>query len=129
MQIVALSGLSYPTVRTAIDRHEEGGLAAIKPSTRGKRLGQGLRLTEGQEHAIRKIICDRRPEQLQMEFALWSRAAIMPLIEREYSIKLSVRGVGHYLSRWASPRRGRSRRPMCNDRKLCKPGPMSNILK
>ena len=35
-----------------------------------------------------------------MEFALWSRAAVMQLIEREYGIKLSVRGVGNYLSRW-----------------------------
>jgi hypothetical protein len=35
-----------------------------------------------------------------MEFALWNRAAVMQLIEREYGIKLSVRGVGNYLSRW-----------------------------
>jgi transposase len=100
MQIVELSGLSYPTVRAAIDRYEEGGLAAIRPATRGKRSGQGRTLTEEQEQAIRKIICDKRPEQLKMEFALWNRAAVMQLIEREYGIKLSVRGVGNYLSRW-----------------------------
>lgn len=34
-----------------------------------------------------------------MEFALWSRAAVMRLIEREFGPKLSVRGVGNYLSR------------------------------
>ena len=67
---------------------------------RGKRAGQGRTLTEEQEQAIRKIICDKRPEQLKMEFALWNRAAVMQLIEREYGIKLSVRGVGNYLSRW-----------------------------
>jgi transposase len=55
MQIVELSGLSYPTVRAAIDRYEEGGLAAIRPGTRGKRAGQGRTLTEEQEQAIRKI--------------------------------------------------------------------------
>lgn len=80
MQIVELSGLSYPTVRAAIDRYEEGGLAAIRPATRGKRAGQGRTLTEEQEQAIRKIICDKRPEQLKMEFALWNRAAVMQLI-------------------------------------------------
>ncbi len=83
MQIVELCGLSYPTVRAAIDRYEEGGLAAIRPATRGKRAGQGRTLTEEQEQAIRKIICDKRPEQL-----------------KECGIKLSVRGVGNYLSRW-----------------------------
>jgi transposase len=100
MQIVALSGLSYPTVRGVIDRFEGGGVAAIKPATRGKRAGQGRYLSEEHERAIRQIICDKRPEQLKMEFALWSRAAVMQLIEREFGLKLSVRGVGNYLSRW-----------------------------
>ena len=35
-----------------------------------------------------------------MEFALWNRAAVMQLIEREHGIKLSIRGVGNYLRRW-----------------------------
>lgn len=100
MQIVELSGLSYPAVRGAIDLYEAGGMAAIKPATRGKRAGQGRTLTEEQERCIRQIICDKRPEQLKMEFALWSRAAVMQLIEQECGIKLSVRGVGNYLSRW-----------------------------
>lgn len=30
-----------------------------------------------------------------MEFVLWSRVVVMQLIEREYGIKLSVRGVGN----------------------------------
>ena len=35
-----------------------------------------------------------------MEFALWTRAAVGQLIEREFKIALSVRGVGKYLKRW-----------------------------
>jgi transposase len=50
--------------------------------------------------SIRQIICDKRPEQLKMDFALWNRAAVMQLIEREFGIKLSVRVVGKYLARW-----------------------------
>lgn len=100
MRIVELVGLTYPTVRAAIDRYEQGGAAAIKPAQRGKRAGQGRSLTEEQEVRIRQIICDKRPEQLKMDFALWNRAAVMQLIERECGIKLSVRGVGNYLARW-----------------------------
>ena len=37
--------------------------------------GSGRMLSESQELAIRQIICDKRPEQLKMEFALWNRAA------------------------------------------------------
>src|SRR3546814_24373 len=40
-------------------------------------------LTPDQEMHIRQMICDKRPEQLTMEFALWSRAAVCELIERE----------------------------------------------
>jgi transposase len=100
MQIVELSGLSYPAVRAAIDRYEEGGASAIKPARRGKQSGQGRSLSEEQAQTIQRIICGKRPEQLKMEFSLWSRAAVMQLIERECGIKLSVRGVGTYLARW-----------------------------
>ncbi len=36
MRIVELTGLTYPTVRGAIDRYERGGLAAIKPCLTGQ---------------------------------------------------------------------------------------------
>ena len=100
MQIVELTGLSWPTVRGAIDLFEAGGAAALMPKPRGKQEGEGRSLTPSQEDKIRKLICDKRPEQLKMDFALWTRAAVMLLIERECAIKLSVRAVGNYLRRW-----------------------------
>lgn len=100
MQIVAMTGLSWPGVRAALNRYEVGGMAALKPAVRGKKPGTGRILTAEQEQAVRQIICDKRPEQLKMEFALWNRAAVMQLIEREYGIKLHVRSVGKYLARW-----------------------------
>jgi transposase len=100
MQIVELTGLSWPAVRTTLDLHESGGMAALKPTVRGKKPGTGRSLNAEQEQAIRALICDKRPEQLKMDFALWSRAAVMQLIEREHGIKLHVRSVGKYLARW-----------------------------
>jgi hypothetical protein len=35
-----------------------------------------------------------------MDFALWNRAAVRELIERECGLNLSIRGVGNYLKRW-----------------------------
>lgn len=100
MQIVEATGLSWPAVRAALDLYESGGYAALKPAVRGKKPGTGRSLTVEQEQAIRATICDKRPEQLKMDFALWSRAAVMQLIEREYGIQLHVRSVGKYLARW-----------------------------
>ena len=100
MAIVELSGLSYPAVRLAIDRYAEGGAVALKPAGRGRMPGDGRRLNAEQEEAIRRTICDKRPEQLKMEFALWTRGAVMLFIEQEYGVRLSIRAVGDYLKRW-----------------------------
>jgi transposase len=75
MAIVELTGLSYPAVRRAIDLYESGGVAALKPATRGRTPGQGRALSPEEEAQVRRTICDKRPEQLKMEFALWTRAA------------------------------------------------------
>ncbi|MFO1385748.1 MAG: winged helix-turn-helix domain-containing protein [Chitinivorax sp.] len=112
MQIVELSGLSYPTVRNTIKLFEQ---AAGSPSNRrhvATKHGEGRRLSADQEAAIRRIICDSRPEQLKMDFYLWSRAAVGELIRREYGIELGVRTVGKWLKRWGSHHKSPSRKPM-----------------
>ena len=100
MQIVEHTGLSWYAVNAAIKKYLAKGTAALKPAARGKKQGSGRVLSAAQEFAIQKLICDKRPEQLKMEFALWNRAAVMQLIEREFGISLSVRAVGNYLNRW-----------------------------
>ena len=100
MQIVAMTGLSYPAVRVCVDLFEAGGWAAVQPALRGRSPGTGRSLSAVQEATIQRTIIDKRPEQLKMDFFLWSRAAVGQLIEQEYGIKLHVRSVGKYLTRW-----------------------------
>jgi len=42
----------------------------LKPKPRGKQEGEGRSLAPSQEDKIRKLICDKRPEQLKMDFAV-----------------------------------------------------------
>jgi transposase len=100
MKIVDMTGLSYPTVRHAIDLYQASGWSAIRPTARGRTPGQGRALSAEQEQQIQRAIIDKRPEQLKMDFCLWSRAAVMQLIEQEFGIALPVRTVGKYLKRW-----------------------------
>jgi len=100
MQIVQMTGLSYPTVRKTLDLFEQGGWPVIKPAGRGRAKGDARLLNSEQEAHIKKLICDKRPEQLKMVFFLWNRCAVMQLIEQECKLKLSVRTVGKYLARW-----------------------------
>ncbi len=40
---------------------------------------------------MQRLICDKRPEQLKMDFALWNRGAIRQLIEQECGISMPIR--------------------------------------
>jgi transposase len=100
MQIVEMTGLSYPPVRATIDLFETGGWAVIKPALRGRSRGDGRVRSAVQEEAVQRLIIDQRPEQLKMDFSLWSRAVMGQLIEQEFGIKLQVRSIGKYLTRW-----------------------------
>ena len=99
-QIGEETGLSYMAVKRITGRFEEGGAAAIAPKVRGRRAGEKRLLTAEQEATIRQIICDKRPEQLRMRFALWTRIAVGRLVELQCGVKLPTRTVGDYLGRW-----------------------------
>lgn len=81
----------------ALDR--AGGLRALKPKRRGRRAGEG-RLDRAQSARIRQLIIDGLPDQLKLPFYLWTRAAVVSLIEREYGIAVSLTTVGRYLNSW-----------------------------
>ena len=51
MQIVTATGLSWPSVRNALDLYEGGGMVALRPSVRGKKPGTGRSLSAAQEQA------------------------------------------------------------------------------
>lgn len=99
-QIAKMCELSHTAVTKVIGLYEQGGMAALKLGQRGRRTGESRQLTPDQELHIQRMICEKRPEQLKMDFALWSRAAVSQLIEQEYQITLPVRTTGLYLKRW-----------------------------
>jgi transposase len=76
-----------------------GGLRALKLKRRGRRPGAGC-LNARQAERIRGLVIDRLPDQLKLPFYLWTRAAVVALIRREYGIEVSRVTVGRYLKRW-----------------------------
>jgi transposase len=100
MAIVAMSGLCYQAVRDTLDLFGQGGWPAIRPAGRGRERGQGRLLSDEQERVVQRAIIDKRPEQLKLDFYLWSRSAVAQLIEQECGLTLSERTVGKYLKRW-----------------------------
>ncbi len=72
----------------------------LKVNRGGRKQGEGRHLTQAQEDRLRKLITDKAPDQLKLDYALWTRKAVMELIEQETGIRMPIRTVGEYLKRW-----------------------------
>jgi len=80
--------------------YKHGGKKALKIKKRGREVGSNRMLTPAQEKEIQKAIYDKCPDQMKLPFALWTRVAVQQLIKELWSIKMPIRTVGEYLSRW-----------------------------
>lgn len=83
-----------------LKRYHSEGPAALNAKKRGPDKGTGNRLKPEQEKTIRRLIIDQTPDQLKLEYALWTRKAVMELIKQETGIDMPERTVGDYLKRW-----------------------------
>jgi transposase len=99
-EISSSLSMGHVTARAAVKKATEQGVSALKPKPRGRKLGDKRQLSAAQELSIQKQICEHRPEQLKLTFALWTRRAVALLIEQECGLVLPVRTVGEYLKRW-----------------------------
>jgi transposase len=93
-------GVNPRTVRQWRQHRREHGSKSLLRDERGRGLGEGRTLSAAQEQAVRKLIADKLPDQLQLPFALWTRKAVAQLLETRFGLKLPVRTMGEYLKRW-----------------------------
>lgn len=99
-EIAEILDVSLRHVQSTIKMHKDGGIAAIKPGTRGRRLGAKRTLTPEQEKEIQAILIDKTPEQLRFKECMWSRKNIAELIRSKYRINMPESTMGVYLARW-----------------------------
>src|SRR5918912_2670249 len=99
-EIAAQAGLSPTGVFDICRRYAERGAAGLKTGPRGPEPGYGRFLDAGQEVEARDLIQRHTPDELDLPFALWSRAAVRELIWRRFGVRLAVRTMGTYLARW-----------------------------
>ena len=98
--IACAVGVSAQAVSGWIKRYNAEGPAALKARKRGPKVGSSRRLTREQEQRLKKMISVNAPDQLKLAHALWTRKAVMKLMERETGIAMPIRTVGEYLKRW-----------------------------
>ena len=69
-QIARDLGLSYSSVRMTVGRYKKDGPQGIQMGRRERPQGSCRTLTAEQEERIRRMITDKRPEPLKLDFAL-----------------------------------------------------------
>lgn len=99
-EVAEIVGVNRVTVGRWWGDYRTTGAKGLESKQRGRREGEQRTLSEFQEEEIKRLICDKTPDQLKLNFALWTRKAVKELIERQADIKMPVRTVGEYLKRW-----------------------------
>ena len=68
--------LAPGTVVKAHQAYCRGGWAAVKVVRGHRPKGSGRLLSEAEESEVQRLIQDRTPDQLKMNYALWTRQAV-----------------------------------------------------
>src|SRR3954462_1116549 len=93
-------GLSRAGVINICQRFVAEGAKGLVNKPRGRKPDEQRLLNAAQEAEIQRLIRRHTPDELELPFALWSRAAVGLLIARQCGVELAVRTVGKYLARW-----------------------------
>jgi transposase len=100
-EVSGLCEVSRNTVIGAVRAYREGGWEAVPVQEhRGPGKGENCLLDAQQQESIQMLMAGHTPDELDLPFALWSRAAVAALIERETGKRLILRTTGKYLKRW-----------------------------
>src|SRR5215210_3428316 len=120
--IAAQVGLTRTGVFDICKRFAERGAAGLKTGPRGPGAGHGRFLDAGQEAEARALVRRHTADELELPFALWSRAAVRELVRRRFRVRLAVRTMGTYLARWGFTAQKPLRGPMSRTRRRCGAG-------
>ncbi|QTY27740.1 IS630 family transposase [Flavobacterium sp. CS20] len=99
-EIASLFGVRPATVSSWMKSYKLDGNKALKENTRGVKSEDKKLLSTAQEKEIQKMIIDVMPDQLKLDYALWTRKAVKELVEREFGVVLAVNTMGDYLRSW-----------------------------
>lgn len=94
--VIKAFGFHRSCIYDWIAKYREGGVEAL----RAKPLsGRPSKLNGKQLSWIYKTVVGKNPLQLKLPFALWTRAMVKDLIQREFDVNLSTVSVGRLLKK------------------------------
>ena len=97
-EVARLFSVSRVSVNAWVTQHRIQGQSGLKSKKRGSHATGSL--APFQAATIARLVEKHPPEALKLPFVLWTREAVQQLIERQFSIKVSIWTVGRYLKQW-----------------------------
>ena len=94
--VIKALGFHRSCIYEWIGNYREGGVEALRARPLS---GRPAKLNSKQLRWIYKTVVGKNPLQLKFPFALWSRAMVKELIQREFGINLSTVSVGRMLKK------------------------------
>jgi transposase len=91
-------GVSRQSVNTWSGAFRAKGAPGLKSGNRGR--PRGTRLQPAQAKVIVRAVIGRCPDQMRFPFALWTRSAVVALIQRWFGVRVSIWTAGRYLAAW-----------------------------
>ena len=98
--IAEVLGVSKYAVDRISSFYKREGAKCLNEKARGRKPGEKRQLSPEQEKEIQHILIDKYPNQLKLNFMLWTRAAVCELIHNRYGITITLRNLSEYLKRW-----------------------------
>lgn len=99
-EVADLFGVNKNTVSNWWKNYETSGNSGYKSKKKGVKSEDKKLLKIHQEKAIQLMIIDKMPEQLKLDYGLWTRKAVKELVEREFGVVLAINTMGDYLRSW-----------------------------
>lgn len=99
-EIAQIIGIRPATICQWCKDYDNKGQNGLIAKKRGVKSEDGKLLSDKQERHIQKMITDTMPDQLKLNFALWTRKAVKELVERELQITIAETAMGDYLRKW-----------------------------
>ncbi len=80
VEIASYLGVHRTTVSGWWRQYKQEGEAALLQQPRGAKLGEGRTLSPGEEAIVQRLMQAHFPDELNIDSALWTRAAVQTLI-------------------------------------------------
>ena len=97
-EVAILFGVNKNTVSNWVKHYNETG--GFKSKKKGVKSEDKKLLSSSQEKEIQLMIIDKMPDQLKLDYGLWTRKAVKELVEREFGVFMAINTMGDYLRSW-----------------------------